>query len=210
MNDELEPALLPRLVERLRASAPKVRVSSVRVERSKLERDLASGWLDLAIDVAQLTGAGLLHTALMRDSFCVVSGRRRKKLDVAAYLAARHVTVSSRRTGLAMEDLVINRLGHQRQIAVRCQNYEAACRIVSESDLLLTLPRRQARAIGVPMGNHLLPVPLALPPIELHLYWHRQTDLDPRGRWLREQLLSLTAELLGHDAPSPRVRRQRP
>ena len=206
MNDELEPSLLPRLMERLHASAPKARLSSVRVERSKLERDLASGWLDLAIDVAQLTGAGLLHTALMRDSFCVVSGRRRKKLDVAAYLAARHVTVSSRRTGLAMEDLVLNRLGYQRQIAVRCQHYEAACRVVSGSDLLLTLPRRQAEAIGVPLGNHLLPMPLALPPIEIHLYWHRQTDLDPRGRWLREQLLALAGEVLGREAP----RRSRP
>jgi len=191
MNDELEPSLLPGLIERLRASAPKVRVASVRVERAKLERDLASGRLDLAIDVAQPTSAGLLHTPLLRDSFRVVSARRRK-LDLAAYLAARHVTVSSRRTGLALEDLVLNRLGHQREIAVRCQHYEAACRIVAGSDLLLTMPRRHAEAIAASLGNHLLPMPLELPPLEIHLYWHRQTDLDPRGRWLREQLLALT------------------
>ncbi|MBM7116813.1 LysR family transcriptional regulator [Archangium primigenium] len=189
MNDELEPSLLPGLVERLRVHAPKVRVSSVRVERTKLERDLASGRLDLAIDVAQPTSPGLRHAPLLRDDFRVVAARRRK-LDLAAYLAARHVTVSSRRTGLALEDLVLNRLGHQREIAVRCQHYEAACRVVAGSDWLLTMPRRHAEAIARPLGNHLLPMPLALPPLEIHLYWHRQTELDPRGRWLREQVLA--------------------
>ena len=189
MSDELEPPLLPGLLARLRAQAPGVRITSVRLERAKLERELASGRLDLAIDVAQPTSASINHEKLLSDTFCVVSARRRK-LDLAAYLAARHVTVSSRRAGLALEDLVLQRLGHRRQLAVRCQHYEAACRIVADSELLLTMPRRHAQAIGVPLGNHLGPMPLALPPLEIHLYWHRQTDLEPRGRWLREQLLA--------------------
>ena len=49
---------------------------------------------------------------------------------------------------------------------------------------------RHAEAIARPLGNHLLPMPLALPPLEIHLYWHRQAELDPRGRWLREQVLA--------------------
>lgn len=202
MNDKLEPSLLPPLISRFRAIAPEARVASVRLDRAKLERDLASGRIDLAIDVAQLTSPHLHHTALQRDSFCVVSARRRK-LDAAAYLSAWHVTVSSRRTGLAVEDMMLNRLGYQRQIAVRCQHYEAACRIVSGSDLLLTMPRRDAEAINPRLGNHLLPMPLSLPPVELHLYWHRQLDSDPRVRWLREELLSLAGALPGlHGGPA--------
>jgi DNA-binding transcriptional LysR family regulator len=45
------------------------------------------------------------------------------------------------------------------------------------------------------LGNHILPMPLALPPLELHLYWHRQSDSEPRNRWLRSELLSLAGEL---------------
>jgi DNA-binding transcriptional LysR family regulator len=206
MNDELEPSLLPRFVTRLRESTPQVRVASVRLDRASLERDLASGRLDLAVDVAQPTGADLRHTALLRDTFCVVSARRRK-LDVVAYLAARHVTVSSRRTGLALEDLVLGRLGYQREIAVRCQHPEAACRIVAGSDLLLTMPRRHAAALNAPLGNQLLPMPVALPPVELHLYWHRQVDGEPRSQWLRTELLALSEGLRG-DVKPKRVRRR--
>ncbi|WNG37327.1 LysR family transcriptional regulator [Archangium violaceum] len=195
MNDVLEPSLLPQLVSRLGERAPNVRVASVRLERAKLERDLASGRLDLAIDVAQPTGADLHHTLLLRDTFCVVSARKRK-LDVSAYLAARHVTVSSRRTGLTLEDLVLSQRGYQREVAVRCQHYEAACRVVAGSDLLLTMPRRHAEAHKASLGIRLLPVPVELPPVDLHLYWHRQVDGDPRSQWLRTELLALAGRLL--------------
>ncbi|MCE9673402.1 LysR family transcriptional regulator [Myxococcus stipitatus] len=193
MNDVLEPSVLSRLVLRFRERSPQARVSSVRLDRPRLERDLASGRLDLAVDVEQPTGAALRHAPLIQDGFCVVS-RRRRKLDVAAYMAARHVTVSSRRTGLAVEDLVLSRLGYQREVMVRCQHYEAACRIVSDSDLLLTMPRRRAEEINAVLGNHLLPTPLALPPLELHVYWHRAVDGEPRSQWLRAELKALLEE----------------
>lgn len=190
MNDEIEPALLPALVQHLRATAPAIRIASVRLDRSTLKTDLASGRLDLAIDVAQPMPAELHHTVVMQDQFCVVSARRRR-LTAASYLAAQHVTVSSRRTGLVVEDLVLSRLGHQRDIVLRCQHYETACRIVAETDLLLTLPRRQAESLNAAIGNHILAMPIDLPAIELHLYWHRQVDGEPGNQWLRSQLLSL-------------------
>ncbi|MFP2925111.1 LysR family transcriptional regulator [Pyxidicoccus sp. 3LG] len=196
MSDMLEPSILPPLVARFREKAPELRVSSVRLDRARLERDLASGRLDLAIDVEQQTGADLRHTPMLQDTFCVVS-RRRRKLDVGAYMAASHVTVSSRRTGLAVEDMVLSRLGYQRDVTVRCRHYEAAFHIVSGSDLLLTMARRRAAALHSLLGNHLLPMPLSLPPLELHLYWHRQVDSEPRSRWLRSELLSLTDSLRG-------------
>ncbi|WP_426736287.1 LysR family transcriptional regulator [Myxococcus faecalis] len=198
MSDMLEPSIVPRLVARLQERSPEARISSVRLERTRLERDLASGRLDLAIDVEQPTSAELRHTAFTRDAFCVVS-RRRRRLDVAAYMAAKHVTVSSRRTGLAVEDLVLSRLGYQREVTVRCRHYETACRIVSGSDLLLTMPRRRAEEINGVLDEHLhlLPMPLALPRLELHLYWHRSEDSEPRSQWLRSELQALAKVLMG-------------
>ncbi len=195
MSDMLEPSLLPHFVARLRERAPGARISSVRLDRARLERDLASGRLDLSIDVEQPTSAELRHAPLLRDTFCVVS-RRRRRLDVAAYMAARHVTVSSRRTGLAVEDLVLSRLGYQRDVTVRCRHYETAFHIVSGSDLLLTVARRRAEALRALLGNHVLPMPLSLPRLELHVYWHRQSDAEPRNRWLRSELLSLATALV--------------
>ncbi len=193
MHDEVEPSVLPPLAARLARSAPRARLASVRLERGRLARDLASGRIELAVDVAHPTEPDVLHHLLARDPFCVVSARRRR-LTAASYLAARHVTVSSRPTGLGVEDLIFSRHGVQRDVAVRCQHYEAAFRLVASSDLLLTVPRGRAVALGAPLGNHLLAVPLPLPPVELHVYWHRLADEEPRSRWLRAELLGSAAE----------------
>ena len=78
---------------------------------------------------------------------------------------------------------------------MRCQRYEAACRIVAETDLLLTMPRRQAEAINAVVGNAavgnvVLELPVQLPGVELHLYWHRQREADPANQWLRERVMA--------------------
>lgn len=203
MLDEFEPVFLPPFAAKLRQHAPAVEIECVHLDRPNLERDLGSGRLDLALDVGQATGPELRHAALTRDRFCVVS-RRRRRLDAEAYLAAQHVTVSSRRSGPAFEDQLLSRLGHERQVVVRCQRYEAACRIVAASDLLLTAPSLYAREIAGRLRLVLLPMPLELPPAELHLYWHRQADADPRSQWLRARMLA------GEPRPSLRSRSAAP
>lgn len=194
MSDTLEPAVLPAVVAHLRGQNPQVEVLGVRLERASLRTDLAAGRIDLAVDVAQPTPEDVHHRLLWRDEFCVLAARRRR-LDAPAYLAARHVTVSSRRSGPTVEDIVLNRLGFQRTVAVRCQSYESAAQIAADSDLLLTLPRRYAMRHRAALEKlHLLALPLDVPPLELHLYWHRQADNDPGNRWLREQLLALSGQ----------------
>lgn len=188
MNDELEPSLLPVLVRALLAEVPLLRIASVRLDRASLRADLAAGRLDGAIDIAQPVSPELCHARLLQDDFVVVS-RTPRTLDAESYLAARHVTVSSRRTGRAVEDLGLARLGLERQVVMRCQHYEAACRLVADSDLLLTMPRRQAEAINAALGNQVLALPVPLPGVELHLYWHRQREADPANRWLRGQVM---------------------
>jgi DNA-binding transcriptional LysR family regulator len=187
IHDEIEPAVLPGFARRLRAAMPQVEIECVRVGRGSLERDLASSRIDLAVDAAVLSGSELRHASLSHDQYCVVS-RRRVRLDVQRYLAARHIMVSSRRTGAALVDVLLNQLGMQRQVVVRCQRYEAACQIVAGSELLLTAPRLRALAIAQAMGLVVRPVPVRLPPFELRVYWHRQFETDLRNRWLRSQL----------------------
>src|SRR3546814_2911934 len=65
----------------------------------------------------------------------------RSRLSVKQWLSARHVAVSSRRAGLVLEDVVLQRDGLRRDVAVRCPYYYAACHVAATSDLLLVLPR---------------------------------------------------------------------
>lgn len=188
MNDEVEPVMLPALVNALHGCAPAIQVASVRLDRASLRADLAAGRLDCAIDVAQAADDELAHAPLYSDEFIVVSGTA-AAIDAADYLAAQHVTVSSRRSGRVIEDMELARLGLTRHVAARCQHYETACRLVAGSALLLTMPRSLALSLNAYLGNHLHPLPLAVPAVKLHLFWHRERENEPASLWLRGTVL---------------------
>lgn len=88
-------------------------------------------------------------------------------------------------------------MGLTRRVRLRCQHYAAACRVVSCTDLLATLPLRYARIANEPYANRLLSLPFKVPTLELHLYWHAGGENDGANRWLREQLLAVINSLGG-------------
>ena len=189
MNDEIEPLLLPGISQALRQHLPDVALSCVRVDRSTMKADLASGLLDCAIDVAHSADDELKHTPVTREDFVVASSSG-TPIDMVAYLNGRHVTVSSRRQGRSIEDWELARLGHRRQVLARCQHYASAWSMVAASDLLLTIPRNLALSLNAAVPIHIHPMPVPLPPVELHLFWHRDRDRDLANSWLRELLIA--------------------
>ena len=193
LPDELEALLVPALVARLLEAAPQATLSAVRLDRTRLREDLFAGRFDVALDVAQPTDDDVVHERVFEDSFCVVAAARRRRLDREAYLAARHVAVSSRRTGPALEDFRFGAEGVRRRVAVRCLRYETACRIAAASDLLLTLPRRLAEVHRFPLDVTVLEPPIPIPPLEVHLYWHRRSDESLASRWIRSEVRSVLA-----------------
>ncbi|EJM72782.1 LysR family transcriptional regulator [Pseudomonas sp. GM55] len=190
MPDELEPVLLLRLQALIHHQLPDVRIDSVRINRSTLRSDLAAGRIDCAIDVTQPAAEGLAYAPLAQDDWVVVS-RRPCVLDTSTYVQAKHVTVSSRRTGMVLEDFALAQQGIERQVMMRCQSYEAASRLVTQSELLLTMPRSLALSINSYLENCLLEVPFWLPEVRLNLYWLSNRSTDPANTWLRELLLTM-------------------
>ena len=113
----------------------------------------------------------------------------RAKLDLDTYLAQEHIAVSSRRRGLSAEDFELGRHNLRRRIRLRCQSYFAACRVVSETNLILTMPTRYARILNAQSDNRLLPFPIKVPAYDSYLYWHANAEADPANAWLRQQLI---------------------
>jgi len=102
--------------------------------------------------------------------------------------------VSSRRRGLGIEDYELSRQGLKRRIRLRCQDYFAACRVVRETDLILTMAERYAGIVNRLFSNTLLPFPLDMPSYDAYLYWHANADADPANRWLRSVLVAAFQE----------------
>jgi DNA-binding transcriptional LysR family regulator len=110
-------------------------------------------------------------------------------LDLEGYLALSHVLVSSRRKGPGFVDVALHRMGRRRRIALRCQSHLAACHVVAESDLVLTMTERYGELANRGLDNVMRPLPMDVAPVEVHLYWHAGAEREPALEWLREQLM---------------------
>lgn len=196
LRDVLESTFLPPLMADL-MRYPRIEINSQRVARREMEGQLAGGKLDLAVDVMLPVGEHTGHERLHKDELIVVARREHPLvltgMTLEDYLAARHVLVSSRNQGPGIEDFELSRLGHQRNIALRCQHYFAACRVVAGSDLLLTMPATYAELLSKHLDVVVSPAPAEMPPIDVHLYWHRPYEREPALLWMRERLHEVIA-----------------
>jgi DNA-binding transcriptional LysR family regulator len=199
MRDPMELVVLPALARRLATAAPRVELRSVQARRGNLEGALADGTVDVAIDVPLLLSDRVRHTKVASGGFVVAARRGHpgpvKRLTLANYLCLQHVMVTSRRQGPAPEDLALGEIGKHRRVRLRCRSYAAAFRIVEQTDFTLTMPERYAGLLRAGSRTRLFPMPLEMPTLDVHLYWHEAMDTDPANRWLRSQLLTVLGEV---------------
>lgn len=193
LRDYMESTVMPRLMQTLAVEAPEVEIASVRANRRSVESELSAGTLDLAVDVLLPVTPAVKFTRVHVDGMAVVARRDHPlvqgSLDIDTYLSLRHILVTSRRQGAGFEDLELHRLGLHRKIALRCQFYFAACRTVSHTDLLLTMPESYAHMANRQLGNQVLAFPVPLSAMDAYMYWHASAENDSANRWLRELML---------------------
>ena len=198
LRDVFEAIALPALIQRLQHAAPSLNIASIRTDRRDIEAELAAGNLDLALDVPLAVSNSIRQQRIFQDRLIVLARNHHPlingELEMSNYLSQRHVLVSSRRKGLGLEDFELHRAGLHRHISLRCQHYFAACRVVSQSDLLLTMPEQYARVANAQFNNRIYSFPMVTQPLDVHLYWHHNVDNDPANRWLREQFVGLFDE----------------
>ena len=196
MRADLEAVLLPALLREMWARAPGIELAAVRLDRRRLAADLASGQLDLALDVLLPSAQSLRQRRLPPDAL-VVAVRRDHPVasglpDLETYLALDHILVSSRRRGGSLEDLALQRLGVQRRVRLRCQQTFTALSVVAGTDLAVTLPASQAAVVNRAFDHALLPLPLPAPALERILYWHDGTTASAAHAWLRACVARVT------------------
>lgn len=195
MNDDTAATLLPELMETLAQQAPAMSLQNYLIRRRDLFSALASGQLDLAIDVIGRADPQLCHAPLFKERYvCLVRSGHPElgdSISLEKYLSMGHVHVSSRPSGLGVVDAELNRLGYQRDIRLRMQNHYTAPEVVSRTDLLLTAPSHWAQRTSLKV----LELPLVLPGLQLNLIWHRSADNDQASRWLRERVLAVYKNL---------------
>ena len=193
MPDYGDRVLVPALLRRLARLAPRATLHCVPPDGVDLLE--ITGRVDLLIGRNDLVPSSLHRRVLWEEDFVVVAraGHPRLRaggLDLAAYLAESHVLVSTTGLGKGAVDQGLARQGLSRHVACTLSQFASAGRVVAQSELITTLPRRVAQALAQDHALQLLDPPLPLPRFEVAMLWHPSLHQDARHRWLRQQVLA--------------------
>ena len=190
VRDAASSSLMPVLAQRLERAAPGVRIHCHQVDRGEIPAELASGRLDFAIDIPMLARPELDSTLLYSDRLVCALRRdhpkAKRKLSLEAFLALRHLVVSSRRSGRTLADEALAHVGHRIRPVMRLPHYQPAFHVVLSSDLALVAPLSLARRYGATVRD----LPLDAPTLDLLLFWRRDAADEPALRWARGELVA--------------------
>lgn len=195
MTDIGEFHFLPRLMRALAAQAPGVSVATVRNTAVNLRFEMETGQVDVALGYLPDLSTDFHRRMLFEQRYVCLFRKGhaldRPELALADYERAEHAVVVSAGTGHGRVDALIEQAGLRRRIRLRVPHFVALADVLETSDLVATVPEafalRSVRRFDLVYRAH----PVALPPIEISLFWHTKDHRDPANGWLRERLVQL-------------------
>ena len=197
LGDDMQAMLAAPLLERVRREAPGLDVR-VRPLGLQTAQEAVRGAVDVGVfpDVREQYRIPELDSLVLARQYtrrfvCVT--RRRKKLTLPAFLAADHLLVSPAGGDQGYVDAALSSVGKARRVAVTVPTFQAALSIVSQSDLVATLPEDVARVLAPAL--HRQPCPVDTPALEMCVAWAARFTRDERHRWLRSHVVAALGEL---------------
>lgn len=197
MTDITHLVLLPALINRLSETAPSVGIEIVHISGGT-PRMLEAGEADLAVGFMPQLEAGFYQQQLFNQEFaCVVRRdhpRIRSRLTQTMFKRESHVVVTAAGTGQNLVEEELERLGVQRNVALRLPNFLGIGSLVASTDLMVTVPQRVAETLVRIANVKVLAPPFALPVFAIKQHWHDRYQQDPANRWLRSVISDLFLE----------------
>jgi DNA-binding transcriptional LysR family regulator len=190
IHDEIEPIIFPQLVHHFSQFNLDIQFLSSKLDRKNMLADLSAQQIDFVIDLVQPYQENLQFENLIEDHF--VACTLQTEMDLSLYLSSPHIGVSSRRTGLLLEDIYLNRQQLSRQIFMRCQHYSTALQVLAQyPKAILTIPHSILKHLHYAQDLKIHQLPIELPKIKMGMYWHEHVRQNPRHQFLRNEILKI-------------------
>ena len=190
MSDIGEVGHLPRVYAAAHARAPKVRIRTVELAPADARAALAEGRVDVALGLNLRAGAPFRDALLIEHGYATVARAGhpsiRARLTLDQFRKADHLLVMP--TGPARHGEVIERALKKAgaRIALEVAHFHPVAAIVTQTDLVATIPQGLAETLRKLVAIRVFKPPLALPRVRISLYWHERYQRDPGNEWLRE------------------------
>jgi DNA-binding transcriptional LysR family regulator len=190
LGDVSEGRVLPYIMNEIDKNAPFVSMGSYAYSRSDQVHALATHNLDFVVDPIIPTSEEINSYKVFEDDFVAIhrDDHPLGKIDevsVDDILAQRHLHVSNRKRGLHLIDVELDKIGYRREIALRCQHFLIAPRIIRSTDLVLMGTRSFAKSHNL----QFIEIPTEIPSIEYHLIWHKSDEGDGGHLWMKDLII---------------------
>jgi DNA-binding transcriptional LysR family regulator len=197
-------AVIPRLLRELRGSDASRRIElEVRAIPARASEKILEDGADLVLGSFEDVPPTVGQRHLFSDPFvCVVRAdhpRVETRMSLKAYLELPHLEVLPAplaRPGLRIQHALGPR-ARERRVAVRVPYFFLAARVLTESDMVLTMTLSFARVLQEFAALKVVPAPVKIPPQRFSLIWQRRHDADAAHTRFREVVSRICTDRFG-------------
>ncbi len=136
------------------------------------------------------------HRFLFSDPYvCIAAANHpliRDTLDIDSFCAAPHIQVRAKSSDvqpISPIDSLLEKMNRKRRVAATVFTMFSVGRIVAESDLIATLPKRVADIAAETLPVKLHPLPISLWDVRIALGWHVRAHNDPAHKFFRDLIV---------------------
>lgn len=189
LSDDVEFALLPPLLRRLRAEAPSITLVVRRANYLLMPQLLASGEISVGVGYTEALPANAKRRVLRRSMPRLLRADAIPgALSLDDYCARPHALVSFAGDLCGFIDDELAKLGRTRRVVLAVPQFNGLGTLLAGTDIVASVPDYTAAALTAVGGLRAEALPLATPAFELHMVWRGAQNNDPAERWLRSRI----------------------
>ncbi|PRC91292.1 LysR family transcriptional regulator [Solimicrobium silvestre] len=198
LTDVAELYFMPKLINHCTLLAPQVRISTERTARLDLMAEMGAGKIDVAIGAFNEVSEALYQRRLFKQNYVVMMRAEHplagEALSIERFMAAEHLMVASNESPYDKINQDLEKAGILDRVKFSVPHFTAVPYIISNSDLLVTVPQKLAESTALPFKLHYQHHPLNLPDLQTNIFWHRRYHQDQGNQWLRSLISEVFAE----------------
>ncbi len=190
-------AIIVPFMSLLRQRAPHVRLSVRAIEDGRIQTQLETGEIDIALMTPETTPADL-HTRRLFDERYVCTFRQdhpviQQPMTLEQFCAADHAIVSYLGGAFrGVTDVALEAMGLTRHVSLSISSFLVLTQILQASDLIAVVPEKLVRQQS---DLCVTEPPLTIPGFTKVAAWHERTHHDPAHQWLRSLLVEACSHL---------------
>ncbi|MDM8350001.1 LysR family transcriptional regulator [Pseudomonas sp. sp1636] len=189
LSDDVEFALLPALLRRLRAEAPGVVLVVRRANYLLMPNLLASGEISVGVSYTEELPANAKRKTLRRSKAKLLRADSVPgALSLDDYCARPHALVSFAGDLNGFIDEQLLSMSRSRKVVLAVPQFNGLGALLAGTDLLSVVPDYTAAALTAAGGLRAEDLPFATNSFEMSMAWRGAQDNDPAERWLRSRI----------------------